>query len=67
MTDAYGITSLFCWKLVVDGCIRNPHDCVVFLRAFGAVHTGKRISLTQMTEPLFNTLSDFTDFLRRRK
>jgi len=62
LAGAY-VTSVFCWKLVVAGC--NPRDCVVFLRAFGAVHASKRIS--DDWDPLFKTLSDCTDCLRHRK
>lgn len=47
MAGACDFLSLFCWKLVVDGC--NLRDCVAFLRAFSAVHMGKRFSLTRMT------------------
>jgi hypothetical protein len=53
VTGTCDITSLFCWKLVVDGC--NPRDCVVFLRASGAVPAGRRISLTHMIGILYST------------
>ena len=53
MAGACNITGLFCLKLVVDGC--NLRDCVVFLRAFGTLHVGKRISLTQMTGIYYST------------
>jgi hypothetical protein len=38
---------------------------VVFIRVFVVVYASKRIS--DDWDPLFNTLSDFTDCLRRRK
>ena len=53
VVGACNITGLFCLKLVVDGC--NLLDCVVFLRAFGTLHVGKRISLTRMTWIYYST------------
>ena len=63
MEGACNVTSVFCWELVVGGC--NPRDCVVFLFAFGAVSASKHIS--DEWDPLFKTLSDCKDCLRRQK